>query len=203
MREFVYLSERKLALFELDRRQRRRRPSVEGNIGILGIGGLKVGPPPPETGATNQLPDVDAIVAALGNSGREPRPFTDRDLRTGQWVRFAAPLTYMQEGGTVVFVDSPEATAVYPSGGSLRLVLHGSTGGLTRPNSTCSGSPNQGSCFHTLWRLARTLEPVGAQGYRDGPEIDNREVGDRELVQALSILVGIFDLRMYHLTPLG
>ncbi|WP_409179370.1 SAVMC3_10250 family protein [Amycolatopsis sp. VS8301801F10] len=122
MRELVYLSERKLRQFDLQRRRWPGRGRVEGEVKIPGVGGLKVGPGPGEPPAA----DLDAVLAALDSSDRAAKWFADDGARPGDWVQFEAPMSYTCAWFAAVFVDLDQATDSYPTGGAIRLLLHGS-----------------------------------------------------------------------------
>jgi len=67
----------------------------------------------------------------VGQIQRSAGWFTDPELRPGQWAEFVAPLNYLllpdsRFGGMLLFVDHPEASTEYPTGGAIRLILHGS-----------------------------------------------------------------------------
>lgn len=131
MRELIYLSERKLRQFVLGRPRRwRNRAQVEAEIKFPGIGGVKVGPAVPDRDA-KVIPDLEKVISALESSDRAARWFADDDLQPGQWVHFEAPLTYslLSDGmryRAVVFIDRDEPTTGYPTGGTTRLLMHGS-----------------------------------------------------------------------------
>jgi hypothetical protein len=120
MRELVYLSKRKLSAFDLGRRGLLTK--IKATVKApLGLGELAV-----ETEAGGRAhPDLDTVLTKLDRDpNRAPVWFTE-EVVNGQWVQFEAPLAYSVVGTTAVFLDTGEATAVYPSGGSRRLVLHG------------------------------------------------------------------------------
>ncbi|MFG2512609.1 SAVMC3_10250 family protein [Streptomyces sp. NPDC048584] len=131
MRELVYLSERKLQQFRLGKRRRwSSRTPIEGEISFLGFGGVRFGPTSPDTGEA-VTPDVESVIAALEASDRAAMWFGDPAVQPGQWVYFEAPLCYAPLGvgdqpGAVVFIDHGEPTASYPTGGKVRLLMHGS-----------------------------------------------------------------------------
>ncbi|NIH86517.1 SAVMC3_10250 family protein [Amycolatopsis granulosa] len=121
MRELIYVSEAKLRQLvpDLPRRPRGLR-DVEAQV-TTPVGGIKVGKPARET-----EPGLAGAVAALEASPRAPRWFAEPGVRPGEWVHFEAPMAYGEVGGAVVFLDVDEAGAEYPTGGRLRLLLHGS-----------------------------------------------------------------------------
>ncbi|MFF6980300.1 SAVMC3_10250 family protein [Streptomyces sp. NPDC008343] len=131
MRELVYLSERKLQQFRLGKRRRwNNRTPVEGEINFLGFGGVRFGPTPPGAGDA-VTPDLESVISALEASDRAAMWFGDPAVQPGQWVYFEAPLCYAplglrDEPGAVVFIDHGEPTAGYPTGGQVRLLMHGS-----------------------------------------------------------------------------
>jgi hypothetical protein len=122
MRELVYVSKAKLQQLVRDLPEGSRRlRDMEVEVKTP-LGGVKVG-----KNARESQPGLAAAVAELEASTRAPLWFADPAARPGNWVHFEAPLSYCNiGGGTVVFLDADEASAEYPSGGRLRLVLHGS-----------------------------------------------------------------------------
>lgn len=135
MRELIYLSEHKLQQFMTNKSPSwRGRVRVEGDIKIPGIGGVKVGPADPaqdkHTGS-----DLEKVIKSLESSGRAAGWFADEESQPGQWVYFEAPLSYMVIGGSVIFLDLGKPTDSYPTGGVVRLMLHGSRIHLTGSTS--------------------------------------------------------------------
>lgn len=119
VRELVYLSKRKLRQFDLGW-WRDLRARVKATIKPPGIE-LTV-----ETDVRrSDLAALDAVIAALERSDRAPVWFTE-DVQPGQWVRFEAPMSYTTIGTAIVFLDVDEQSPAYPSGGQVRLMLHGS-----------------------------------------------------------------------------
>lgn len=119
VRELVYLSKRKLRQFDLGW-WRDLRARVKATIKPPGIE-LTV-----ETDVRrSDLAVLDAVIAALERSDRAPVWFTE-DVQPGQWVRFEAPMSYTTIGTAIVFLDVDEQSQAYPSGGQVRLMLHGS-----------------------------------------------------------------------------
>lgn len=121
MRELIYVSQAKL---------RQLVPDLPGGAGRLRdvegevktpLGGFKVGKAAGEGG-----PGLARVVAALEASPRAPRWFADPEVRPGNWVHFEAPLSYAVTGSVTFFLDNTTPSAVYPTGGRLRLLLHGS-----------------------------------------------------------------------------
>lgn len=128
MRELLYLSQRKLRQFDLGRPPWRRigaHLNVAGEVKLPGIGGLTVAKGSDSPRATD--PDLDKVIAALEKSDRASRWFTE-DVMPGQWVQFEAPMSYaLSDHGGVVFIDLDRKTPTYPTGGEIRLILHGSS----------------------------------------------------------------------------
>lgn len=121
MRELVYLSERKLRQFDLGRRG--WRMNVTGEVRVPGVGGVSM----TKDSAGPAVPDLDQVVAALEESDRASRWFTE-EVKPGEWVRFEAPMAYtITNRGGVLFLDLDRRTGAYPTGGSIRLMLHGSS----------------------------------------------------------------------------
>jgi hypothetical protein len=131
VRELVYLSERKLRQFMIGKPRRwGSRPSIEGEVKFPGVGGVKVGSAAP-AGGDEVIPDLVRVISALETSDRAAGWFADDAVQPGQWVYFEAPLCYAPlSDGTlpeaVVFLDHGEPTASYPTGGAIRLLMHGS-----------------------------------------------------------------------------
>jgi hypothetical protein len=131
VRELVYLSERKLRQFMIGKPRRwGNRPPIEGEVKFPGVGGVKIGPAAPTRG-DEVVPDLARVISALETSDRAAGWFADDAVQPGQWVYFEAPLCYipLSDGalpGAVVFLDHGEPTASYPTGGAIRLLLHGS-----------------------------------------------------------------------------
>jgi hypothetical protein len=126
----MYLSERKLAQFDLGkRRQLGNLTKLEGELALPGIGGLKIGP---RARADNDkpAPTLDEVIKAIDSSDRASRLFTDEGLSPGEWIRFRSLLSYMITKDLVLFLDSPEHSAATSSGRIRRFLLHGSIQGL-------------------------------------------------------------------------
>ncbi|MEK8108250.1 SAVMC3_10250 family protein [Micromonospora sp. M12] len=126
MRELLYLSHRKLRQFDLGTsRWRRLGARLTGEIKLPGFGGVTVGNNNSD-GTMSDEPELEAVIAALDNSDRAAQWFTE-DVGPGQWVQFEAPMSYaLTDRGGVVFLDLGEAVPGYPTGGEVRLLLHGS-----------------------------------------------------------------------------
>ncbi|OXM70160.1 MULTISPECIES: SAVMC3_10250 family protein [Amycolatopsis] len=125
MRELIYVSQAKLQQLApgLPKRAGGLR-DVEAEVNTP-VGGFKVG-----KAAREAEPGLAAAVAALEASSRAPRWFAEPDVRPGQWVHFEAPMSYGQVEDAVLFIDIDRADGDYPTGGRLRLLLHGSVGHL-------------------------------------------------------------------------
>ena len=135
MRELIYLSEQKLQQFVTNKSLSwRGKVRMEGDIKIPGIGGVKIGPADPAQGKRTG-PDVEKVIDALENSARAAAWFADKGARPGQWVYFEAPLSHIVIGGSVIFLDLGKPTDSYPTGGVVRLMLHGSRIHLTGSTS--------------------------------------------------------------------
>jgi len=120
VRELVYLSKRKLRQFDLGRRG--LGAHLKAVIKApLGFGEVSV-----ETETHRRdAPALETVIAALDRSDRAPLWFTEK-VQPGQWVQFEAPMSYTTIRNAVIFLDIAERSTVYPSGGDLRLLLHGS-----------------------------------------------------------------------------
>lgn len=130
MRELVYLSNRKLRQFDLGRKLRLRARLKAVIKAPLGLGELAVEAEKPQ----GSPPGLDAVLAALENSDRAPIWFTEA-LQPGQWVHFEAPMSFTTIRRAVVFLDVERQSAAYPSGGEVRLLLHGSAEHLVGSDS--------------------------------------------------------------------
>jgi hypothetical protein len=131
MRELIYLSERKLQQFIIDKSPSwLSRARVEGDIRIPGIGGVKIRPADANRnkGAGSNL---DKVIAELESSSRAAQWFTDEESQPGQWVYFEAPQSYITIDESVIFLDFGKSTESYPTGNFARLMLHGSRIHLT------------------------------------------------------------------------
>lgn len=135
MRELVYLSNRKLATFDLGRRRGlldRFKATVKAP---LGLGEFMV----EADGSRRTVPDLDRVLTELDRSERAPVWFTD-DVMPGQWVQFEAPLSHAVVGTTAVFLDVEEPMPGYPMEGQRRLMLHGAAehlvGAGSRPRTS-------------------------------------------------------------------
>jgi hypothetical protein len=180
VRELVYLSERKLRQFMIEKPRRWvSRPPVEGEVKFPGLGGVKVGPTAP-TGDDGVIPDLARVISALESSDRAAGWFADDAVQPGQWVYFEAPLCYtplsdryapLSDGHqprAVVFLDHGEPTASYPTGGAIRLLMHGSAehllgGAVVSPASQDDGrtdgsrNPSRYTELRTFARLLYQL----------------------------------------------
>jgi hypothetical protein len=184
MRELIYLSERKLEQFMTDRWPLwRSRIRMEGEIRIPGIGAIKVGPSDTAQGKRNG-PDLEEVISALEGSRRAARWFADEELQPGQWVYFEAPLSYMTIGHAVVFLDLGEPIAGYPTGGIIRLVLHGSSIHLAagahsrRVDSSHRHDPHSRSVlYHMMQELNRYIAAEERELKDDTIPMQSREEG--------------------------
>ena len=117
----MYLSTQKLRQLDAGRR---RGPIAQLKATIkapFGIGELTA-----ESGnLQDRLPKLDSIITAQDRDERAPVWFTEA-VRPGQWVQFEAPMGYTTISKAVVFLDVDEPSESYPTGGKVRLVLHGS-----------------------------------------------------------------------------
>ncbi|MDQ0378457.1 SAVMC3_10250 family protein [Amycolatopsis thermophila] len=144
MRELIYVSTAKLRQLvpDLPKRPRGLR-DVEAEV-TTPVGGVKVG-----KAARPAEPGLAAAVAGLEASPRAPKWFAEPGLRPGQWVHFEAPMAYGEIGGSVVFLDVDEAVDGYPTGGRLRLLLHGSRDHLVGALPGAERDMDPG--HHSLW----------------------------------------------------
>jgi hypothetical protein len=158
MRELIYLSEHKLQQFMTDKSSSwRTKVRMEGDIKFPGIGGVKVGPADAIQGKRTDS-DLGKVIAEIESSSRAAGWFADRESRPGQWVYFEAPLSFTAIGHLVIFLDLGKPTDSYPTGGSVRLVLHGSVIHLV--GSTSVGEiPPTAFGLSRFYRMMRELDP--------------------------------------------
>lgn len=115
MRELIYLSERKLQQFTLDRRRHWwHRVGLEGEVKLPALGGVRISRSADDS---TRKADLDQVIAALERSDRAARWYTEDGLQPGQWVHFEARLNYrvMDEDNflsTVIFIDHPRGNDV-------------------------------------------------------------------------------------------
>lgn len=216
MRELVYLSESKLAQFLPDPRTGWR---VKGSV-TTPVGSLDVDPVrDPESARGRRLEQVIEQVA------RDARWFAEDGLRPGRWVQFDAPLNYSlldqrYFGGMLVFLDSGRPAPGYPTGGAVRLLLHGSArhlagavasvrvaGEVEEQRSYPAGDGGQSSLGYPQQSaggyigLARNVELlVGTMASADATPPRNLSRGQRRdpgLAEATERLVDALDAQMY------
>jgi hypothetical protein len=131
MREFVYLSERKLRQFTASSSRSPRwwqRLGFEGELAFPPFGRAKVASQ--ESSGVPPTLTVDEVIAAFDAGDRHAGWFADGHVRAGQWVFFEAPLNHrvMEQRyfhSAALFLDSGVPAQNYPAGGSVRLLLHG------------------------------------------------------------------------------
>ncbi|VVJ21325.1 Uncharacterised protein [Amycolatopsis camponoti] len=159
MRELVYVSDAKL---------RQVLPGLPKASAFRGLEGSLELKGPVSTGAkfekkaskeTDQ--SLRKAVDVLEKSSRAPSWFADPDVRPGTWTHFEAPMAYrvlsLHPGEALVFVDVDAATPEYPTGGRLRLLLHGSAHHLleTRSGSERESERLRGSRWHEFAEMMR------------------------------------------------
>ncbi|MFH8293023.1 SAVMC3_10250 family protein [Streptomyces sp. NPDC018059] len=122
MRELLYLSDSKIQQFVPSLRTLWNRPDIAVTSPFGGI-------------AFNGAPDARRtkfhhLARVVKRIERSARWFTE-PVQPGAWVAFEAPMNYFTLGapfgGILLFSDIPRATEYYPSGGRVRLILHGSS----------------------------------------------------------------------------
>lgn len=123
MRELVYLSDAKLEQFLPSLRAMRRWPKITVKAPVLDVGWEQS-----PDGHRDRLRHFTHVVAQVE---KKARWFADPDVEAGDWVQFAAPMNYLvldrsEFANLVLFVDRRSPNASYPTGGGLRVVLHGS-----------------------------------------------------------------------------
>ncbi|HEV8562267.1 MAG TPA: SAVMC3_10250 family protein [Actinophytocola sp.] len=120
MRELVYLSDSKLEQFLPELRSFWPRPKVNLKLPIL-----EIGMEPAGDAEKKRLKHLARVIAEIERSARW---FTEPDIATGQWVHFEAPLNYLtvntSHQDVAFFVDRGTASKDYPTGGTVRLLLH-------------------------------------------------------------------------------
>ncbi|MFJ4584539.1 SAVMC3_10250 family protein [Streptomyces echinatus] len=134
MREFVYLSKRKLRQFtesngDVGRPRWWRRLGFEGELAFPPFGRAKVAGR--EATAEPVTLTVDEVIDEFERGDRAAGWFADDSVGAGSWALFEAPLNYrvMDDKyfrSAVLFLDSAVRSPHYPTGGSVRLLLHGS-----------------------------------------------------------------------------
>ncbi|MBN9743185.1 hypothetical protein DMP23_19100 [Amycolatopsis sp. A1MSW2902] len=128
MRELIYVSTAKLQQILPDLPRGTKFKDFEGALEVKGPAGIGV--KGEKKAAKAAAPALQQAVNVLEQSSRAPSWFASRDVRPGMWVHFEAPLTYRvltwRDVTSLVFVDADVASPEYPTGGRLRLLLHGS-----------------------------------------------------------------------------
>lgn len=195
MRELVYLSQSKLQQFAFGRARRwPGRAQVEGEIGVPGLAAVKVTP----AGSVQDpkpAANLEKVVSWLESSGRAAQRFADEPVQAGQWVKFSAPLSYTTIDGAVFFLDSDQPTPVYPTGGTVRLMLHGSREHLvgSSPSLTRGEVARYlGLSGSTVFRLLRALDLAAAQEEGGADGSDSPQSG-----QALALPLALKRLTRY------
>lgn len=147
MRELLYLSESKIRQFVPQLRTAWSRPDITvtlpfGSVAFQGA---------PDARRT-QLRHLARVVKEIDRSARW---FTEESLQPGAWVSFEAPMNYFTLGapfnGVLLFADIPQATESYPTGGSVRLVLHGSSRHLLSSRSVAEVNPPPEQQFEAVF----------------------------------------------------
>lgn len=190
MRELIYLSQRKLEQFQIDRRggvglvKRIREMGIKAP---LGMGEVKVGL---GDEVANRYPQLARVLKELDRSDRAPRWYEEDGLKPGDWVQFEAPLNFFflgREGWrrewmrVLMFLQPPP---VHAGHGGVRLVLHGAPVHLlgasqSEPQSTWL-SPSFGL------RFFRAMEEFLADQVTTAPSPEDRK--DWYLTQAVEEL---------------
>jgi hypothetical protein len=134
------------------------------------LGGVRIGKT-----AKPPKPSLAAAIAALESSTRAPKWFADPAVRPGQWVHFEAPLSYgvTRDRASVFFVDPNEPSVGYPTGGSLRLLLHGTATYLLGS----SDIPLNVVKSNSRWNVETLVELVGEQQDK-GNQLDDSAAFD-------------------------
>lgn len=174
MRELIYLSDRKLNQFVDDGKGGRRRLTQIGATAPMGLGGLQVGLSEQTSG---EHPRLVEVVRHLEKTAA-PRPFTDEDVRPGEWVRFRADMIYRifhdpEEfrglgSGTpgppaLLFWDPQPPDGEWPT----RLLLHGSPEHLvgTRAGETPSAPSHHTDAMSSPMGLVDFLIGLSQQSF--------------------------------------
>lgn len=195
MREFVYVSDAKLHQLAKDPpRGSGRLRDMEGELKTP-LGGFKVGKP-----AQKSQPSLAAAIRMLDGSSRASAWFAEARVRQGNWVHFEAPLSHRVAGDSVIFLDDNEATDEYPTGGRLRLLLHGSRRHLIGepPMNLDDDIPNllPSSSWVTFAEyLLRTVEKFDHKGRNSVDDTTWRPWGSDDVEHGVDVLTGIMQPR--------
>ncbi|GHF12436.1 hypothetical protein GCM10017786_53020 [Amycolatopsis deserti] len=187
MRELIYVSAAKLRQLvpDLPKRAGALR-DVEAEV-TTPVGGVKVG-----KAAREAQPGLAQAVAALEASSRAPKWFADPEVRPGDWVHFEAPMSYGVVAGAATFLDVDEPVPGYPTGGQLRLLLHGSRSHLVGSGfATHDPDPEM---THSLW-LHFTIALREAEADNGRSTLDDDRLFEGWLRQALRWLTREFQPR--------
>jgi hypothetical protein len=127
MRELVYLSESKMEQFIPDLRSLWPKPRITIKTPFAGLD--------LDLSSTRKKSQVKHLKLIVKQIERSARWLGDQYLCPGEWAAFEAPLNYliMRCGESVqvlFFVDPAQPVDNYASGGTTRLLLHGSPGNL-------------------------------------------------------------------------
>ncbi|MET9544228.1 SAVMC3_10250 family protein [Streptomyces sp. NPDC006627] len=208
MRELVYLSDGKLEQFLPTLRSTWRRPKVTLSSPF---GGAEFDLAPEAERA--RLKHLERVTREIEASAKW---FADDDISPGSWVAFEAPLNYVVLGGRfanlLMFTDIKNRTADYPTGGRIRLLMHGSARHLLTsrrppevepPNEVDLPVYGDRGSDHELWvemlvnshdLLLETLRPEGVEVSPSSGYVRSRRqevLGDavRSLINALDAKV--------------
>lgn len=123
VREVVYLSKRKLDKeFGRSRGFRSWITNIQAKFKAGSVAELTVD----ATAGQRLLRQADAAVKGLRKGARAPVPALTERAHNGQWVQFAAPMSYTTIRNAAVFLDAGAQSEAHPTGDQARLLLHGS-----------------------------------------------------------------------------
>ncbi|MEU4524928.1 SAVMC3_10250 family protein [Amycolatopsis sp. NPDC024027] len=155
------------------------------------LGGFKIGRP-----ARKREPSLAAAIRILNQSSRAPAWFAETTVRPGEWIQFESPLAHRVAGDAVIFLDDDEPSDEYPTGGRLRLLLHGSRRHLVgeRPTDLDDDIPNllPSSSWVTFGEyLLRTIDEFGNKGRKTADKNTWRPYGSDDVEHGIHVLTEI------------
>jgi hypothetical protein len=205
VRELIYLSDRKLAQFLPSLRQLQRWPRIAVRTPVVDASW--------EPAADDRKERQRQLARVVAQIEMTASWFSDPVATPGQWIQFEAPLNCLvpeRNRGLLFLLDRPAPTPDYPSGGALRLLLHGSAAHLAAtvhpaPVATPTtevevdfGPDMSGPAPFTVDTVGVLLSLLGAQS---SPATDRHQAPDgpvlRHLPDAVAALVAAMDARVY------
>lgn len=195
MRELVYLSQRKLETFVLQRRHRwwnRFRAQID--LAIPGVGSLTV-----EGDGTDHFQvDIARVIDALERSERSSHWFEDSNISPGMWIHFETQLNW------AILDEARFKSAVFflnhPHGVGTELLLHGAARHLVgrRPNEVdlelgYTWVESETGIFHTepaspdndrqVAKIGNELAMIAADPMTTDPNVESLDLSQREFVE--------------------